>query len=67
MRWGSRRSRNRWKEEDWHLWFAWRPVFCKTEDDYGQWCWLENVRRKKIVDEYSYGNIWYYEYKAIQY
>lgn len=31
--------------QQWHSWFAWRPV--RTED--GDWVWLERVQRAYVI------------------
>ncbi len=55
----------RWKRkkarlEDWHYWFAWRPVRLNT----GECCWLEKVRRKGTFEEgYFCGDYWTWEYE----
>ena len=31
---------------NWHLWFAWRPVWVEHTPEKGCWHWLEYVARK---------------------
>lgn len=56
--WRERRA----KKEEWHPWFAWRPV---QVDDYD--CrWLETVQRKGKFVDYGSDSYWHWEYRAPQ-
>lgn len=64
--WGLGRLEKRAYVEDWHLWFAWRPV--RTESR--EWSWLETVARKGRP-MFPYARMkhngyegWYWEYRT---
>lgn len=42
MRWPVNQPRVHPRMNTWHLWWAWRPVYCK---DTFQWVWRETVWR----------------------
>jgi hypothetical protein len=50
MRWRAHEFRD---NEDWHKWFAWRPVVVD-----GRWVWLETVERKLTYPHSIGGFIW---------
>lgn len=49
--------------QDWHRWFAWRPVRVGERESR----WLEWVERKGnwLGGDYSCGDIWFWEYRPI--
>jgi len=48
--------------ENWHEWFAWRPVRVGNRD-----CrWLEKVQRKGKYIYYGIDSCWLWEYKEIE-
>jgi len=48
--------------ENWHEWFAWRPVRVGNRD-----CrWLEKVQRKGKYTYYGIDSCWLWEYKEIE-
>ena len=61
MRWGEpgddRGRRIRIEQDNWMLWWAWRPVFTQN----GGWCWLEEVKCKRA----AWPNWTDWRYKAI--
>ncbi len=60
MIWGkTNEQQNQKRTEDWHFWFAWRPVIIDT----GQFIWLETVCRKgEFRDNYADSG-WDFVYK----
>lgn len=45
--------------EDWHDWFAWRPVRLRM----GEWVWLETVQRKGEWHDWDEDSRWLFEYR----
>jgi len=47
--------------EDWHVWFAWKPITLNG----GRICWLQRVMRKgEWCCSYD-GGSWEYDYKEV--
>ncbi len=45
MEWGKTYKEIRDYKENWHNWFAWRPIVLDT----GRFAWLETVKRQYVM------------------
>lgn len=46
------------RTKHWERWFAWRPVFAKTDDGGREWVWWEYVERR--LTRSGYDLVWEY-------
>jgi len=49
MIWGKTRKEFNDRRENWHKWFAWRPIIL----DDGRWAWLQFVQRKILYSNWT--------------
>jgi len=47
--------------EEWHKWFAWRPVFIDDSDSIWDFVWLETIWRRELIGEFDI--YWLYSLK----